>query len=265
MKILFFIFFNLFSIDVFAAFGITECVYSNVTGTTACNDVLDPTAIVLPPPSPLPPIYDNLMHASCPVGKLIFVDTVTGAVSCIPDPNAAPTVVKIAYSISAPDPSKDDVACDPSKGGVTGDCASETTAKKANELASEANSKLGSIANSSATSSGLLGKIIDAIKGIGSGGTGSGTTGTGTTGTGSGGTAPPTDEPGVPLTNDIKTVDFSAAMGASGSCPSDIPFNILGSSYSISYQPVCDFADQIRGVVIALGAFAALSVVVTAL
>lgn len=269
MKILIFICFSLFSINSFAFLGQTECVYSSVTGTTSCNDVLNSTALDTPPiPNPM---WDNLMHASCPAGFQISVNTATGAVTCVVDPNYedpnSPTEVKIADStVENPKPSENDLPCDPyaSVNGSSSDCASETTAKKANELAAEANSKLGSIANSGATEASLLGKILDAIKGLGSGSSGSGGSGSGSGGSGSG-TTPPDDSGSVPLTNDVKTIDFSSSMGAAGSCPSDIPFNILGSSYSISYQPVCDFADSIRGVVIALGAFSALLIVSTAL
>lgn len=264
MKILIFIFFSLFSFNAFAlSFGV-ECVLFE--GRTSCNDVIqDPTALPPSPPLPPPPTPSS---GSCPTGRHWNADSITGVWFCeinSPEP-PEPTVVKIPDSVVDPNPSKDDVACDPSKTGTTGDCASETTAKKANDLASETNSKLGSIANSSATSSGLLGKILDGIKGIGSG---SGSSGSSSgSGSGSGSNSPPPDKPDAPsdpLTNDVKTVDFSQSMSSLGSCPSAISFNVLGKFYSISYQPLCDFAQGIRGVVITLGAFSALAVVVTAL
>lgn len=278
MKTFIFIFFALFSSFSFADTVIDIC-YDGLTGvTTYCGDSPDPpldtsgsggaggvgsdgSGSGSGTGGSTSGILDPTTH-TCSNGVAPVADAI-GALTC---PAFTPTVVKIAASKVDPNPSKDDIPCDPSKSGTTGDCASETTAKKANELASETNSKLGSIANSSATSSGLLGKILDGIKGIGSG-SGSSSSSSGS-GSGSGSNSPPPDKPDAPsdpLTNDLKTVDFSQSMSSLGSCPSAISFNVLGNFYSISYQPLCDFAQGIRGVVITLGAFSALAVVVTAL
>jgi hypothetical protein len=48
-------------------------------------------------------------------------------------------------------------------------------------------------------------------------------------------------------------------------CPTPESFTVLGKTYELSYQPLCNFSYEIRGVVVALGAFSALMIVVTAL
>lgn len=51
----------------------------------------------------------------------------------------------------------------------------------------------------------------------------------------------------------ITAVDFSSAAV----CPSDIPFTLFGTTYGISYGPMCNLMQQLRPLFLAFGAFAA--------
>ena len=49
---------------------------------------------------------------------------------------------------------------------------------------------------------------------------------------------------------DFSGLDGAAASGAGGTCPSDRSITLALGTYNISYQPLCDFAGQISGLVI---------------
>ncbi len=81
--------------------------------------------------------------------------------------------------------------------------------------------------------------------------------------------APPDFDSSLPNDSNfnIKSVSnpiFSTTLfGTSGSCPAPLTFEALGRSFSISFQPVCDLADIIRGIVLMLAAIVALRAVVS--
>lgn len=61
------------------------------------------------------------------------------------------------------------------------------------------------------------------------------------------------DEPDVPeLEHQERTFSMSPEMSAAGSCPAPQSLSILGSSYDLSWQPLCDLASGVRPVVLAL-------------
>ena len=205
--------------------------------------------------------------------------TGTGTAVTPPRPLTIPT------STVNPNPSKDDVGCsssDPTKGGG---CASQDTAIKTNQLISETNSKLGSLASSNATNASFLASIYSKLDSIfkqnvaNSAGTGTGTgSGTGTgTGTGSGttpcagsdcsySTGGGTGSGGVSdLNNTSKQVAFTNPSPVVGSCPADIPVHVMGANLAFSYEPICNFSRSIHGVVTAMGALSAVLIVITAL
>jgi hypothetical protein len=221
-----------------------SCYYNKDLGITQCNTVLGDGSLGG---------YWDPKTFTCSN----FVAPKVGSTGEITCPASDPVSIK---SKTTPDPSKDDKACDPSKGADSG-CASQETAAKTNDLLSETNSKLGSISGSSAATTGLLGQILGTLRGIasqGTVGTGGDTGGGGDGGDGTGGT-------GDGVTTTDKSVSFSKSFGSSGSCPVPESFSVLGGSYSFSYQPLCDLATSMRGIVISIGAFSALLIVVTAL
>lgn len=302
MKIFVFIFLFLFSplsfsmeIDICLGSGCPppiECVYNPDNGFTVClpmnsdgtvsntnpTQVCDANGCINVFPAATAGVW-NPKTFSCSN----YVAPKVGAAGDIICPAASTTATPT--SKVAPNPSKDDVACDPSK-GVDSGCASQKTAAKTNDLLSESNSKLGSIASSNANNSGLLGQILGTLRGIasqgtagtgtgtGSGGTGgTGSTGTGTgSGSGSGGstgggTGSSGDGTGASegVTTSTKQISSVSASNSSGICPTPESFSIAGQSYSFSYESLCNMAESMRGIVIAIGAFSALMIVVTAL
>lgn len=68
-------------------------------------------------------------------------------------------------------------------------------------------------------------------------------------------------------TFNIKTVTnptlSTSLFGVSASCPAPITFSALGRSFEISFQPICDLADIIRGIILMLSAIVAIRAVVT--
>jgi hypothetical protein len=158
-----------------------------------------------------------------------------------------PAVPSIAVptSKSDPNPSKGDEGCDPSKDEDSG-CASQETAVKTNDLISESNSKLGSIASSNATNTGLLSGILVTLQGIAS---------QGSVGAGSSDSIFTNDE-------SVQNIYVSSSFGM---CPSPESFTVLNNNYELSYQFLCDMAQSMRGFVVALGALSAVTLVVTAL
>ncbi|MDD2864675.1 MAG: virulence factor TspB C-terminal domain-related protein [Methylococcales bacterium] len=284
-----------------------NCYYNKDLGITQCNTVLGDGSLGG---------YWDPKTFTCSN----FVAPVVGATGEITCPASQPVSVK---SKTTPNPSKDDKACDPTKpidpNNPNEGCASEETAKKTNDLLSEANSKLGSIAGSNSANTGLLGQILGTLRGIASQGTAgnskdcppsnvsapscptgqvagyyngefscisdngiscvgdacrtvivsncgvsSGTgTGTGSSGSGSGSGSDSVQASDISKTN--ISVPFSSPRVAYGYCPQPEEFKVLNYSYSFSYQPLCDLADSMSGIVIAMGAFSSLLIVVTAL
>lgn len=208
-----------------------EAVYDPVTGTTSIQKV-DGTVNT-------PGVW-NPKTFSC----TNYVNPTVNAAGDIICPSVADA--KFSKSTVAPNPSKDDKACDPSKGADSG-CASQETSAKTNDLISESNSKLGSIASSNATNTGLLGGILGTLQGIAS---------QGSAGTGSGSGS---------IDAEDKNVDSISVASSIGMCPAAEQFTVLNSNYELSYQFLCDMAESMRGFVIALGALSALTMVVTAL
>ena len=174
-----------------------------------------------------------------------FVNPTVNAAGDIICPSVADA--KFSKSTVAPNPSKDDKACAPSK-DEDGSCASQETAAKTNDLISESNSKLGSIASSNATNTSLLGGILATLQGISSQGA-----------VDSGSSVLDAN-----FTKD-KQVDSVSVGSSFGMCPAPEQFAVLNSNYELSYQFLCDMAESMRGFVIALGALSALTMVVTAL
>ena len=179
--------------------------------------------------------------------------------------------VKIPNNTVVANPSKDDIACDPTK-GESGNCASQTTAIKTNDLISESNSKLGSIASSNATNSSLLSNILNTLRGIASQGTPSSSpsnsSGSGSSGSsGSGNGSDNSSGSGTnSLSTDTKNIPkISPSMSNIGICPSPETFNVAGISYVFSYESICHVAEAFHGLVISMAALSSLLIVVTAL
>lgn len=231
--------------------GSSAAIYDPVTGTTQIVENFGTE----------PGIWDPLSF-SCSnfVAPLV---SASGDLTCPPLVTA-----KIPKSISNPNPSKDDVACDSSKpvddSKPDQGCASQKTAAKTNDLISESNSKLGSIASSNVTNSGLLGQILGTLKGIAS----QGTVGNGTgsdTGDGTGSSDGTGSDTGGVTTSTTQLSSISPTISAFGMCPPSETFNVMGMNYEFSYKSMCDAAESFNGLVIAMGAFSALMIVVTAL
>lgn len=62
----------------------------------------------------------------------------------------------------------------------------------------------------------------------------------------------PDDPPEPELPHEDRNFSFSPEMSAAGSCPAPVPLSILGRSYDLSWQPLCDLASGVRPVVLAL-------------
>jgi hypothetical protein len=83
------------------------------------------------------------------------------------------------------------------------------------------------------------------------------------------GPAPAFDSSGLPgePTFQNKTIAnpvlSTSIFSVTASCPPPITFEALGRSFSISFQPICDLADIIRGIVLLLAAIVAIRAVVT--
>lgn len=228
--------------------GSTEgvnCYYDKSLGVTQCNAVLDDGSIAG---------YWDPKTFSCSNLVAPVVNSI-GEITC---PPTTPVTIK---STSTPDPSKDDVACDPTiapdPNNSDSGCASQKTLAKTNDLISESNSKLGAISGGTAANTGLLKEISGTLKAI--------------AGQGSPSSPDPDNTdcslfPNEPSCIDKKQISMlSPSISSSGSCPSPETFSILSGNYEFSYEPVCNFLDSIRGLVVAMGALSALLIVVTAL
>ena len=142
---------------------------------------------------------------------------------------------------------------------------SEQTAKKRNDLVSESNSKLGSIASSSSTITNLLQQINDSLSALLSNNYGVfGTNAKSPNAANKDNPDSPEYEPTL-LDSDVSVSKISALISASGSCPSPISLSVMGFSHSLSYQPICDFLSGARPVVIAAARVAAAWLVIGAL
>ena len=118
---------------------------------------------------------------------------------------------------------------------------------------------LGSIASSNATNANLLNGILNTLQGIAS--QGSPVDAAGNSSSGSGDSSSDSS-----LSSDVTDIrGISSPSSASFSCPSPEFLSILGRNYEFSYDLLCNFADSMRGLVIAIGAFSALLIVITAL
>lgn len=68
-------------------------------------------------------------------------------------------------------------------------------------------------------------------------------------------------------TFNIKTITnptlSTSLFGVSASCPEPLTFEAMGRSFEITFQPICDLADIIRGIILMLSAIVAIRAVVT--
>ena len=273
MKIYFFFFLILFSSFSFAEAVICidggdgscpVCIYDPETGSTPCSYTDLSTDGV----------WDSVTH-TCSNGVAPVANSL-GELTC-PANSSQNSSITIPTSTVNPNPSKDDVACDPTQSGTSGGCAAQKTLQTTNALISESNSKLGSIATTNAINSNLLSQILQGISNLslnsstgsggstGSTGSGSGTNTDSSGGTGTGDSGSGDAETSLPTTTVLNLPAFHSKISATGSCPADISFNVMGRSYSISYSPLCNLAQEIRPVIIAIGIFSALLIISTAL
>lgn len=58
--------------------------------------------------------------------------------------------------------------------------------------------------------------------------------------------------------DEVNLPDFNGVgpVSLAGSCPADVSVAVMGANFAISYQPLCDFASSVSGVIIAIGAMA---------
>ena len=131
--------------------------------------------------------------------------------------------------------------------------ASEQTAIKENDLISESNSKLGSVASSNSANTDLLNKIKNSLTALLS--KNSAVFGVDSNAS---------NEP-IPLTSEISLSSISPLMSKSGSCPADISISVMNSTHHLSYQPLCDFANKLHPLVIAAARVSAAWLVIGAL
>jgi hypothetical protein len=143
--------------------------------------------------------------------------------------------------------------------------SSQETKIKENDLISESNSKLGSIASSNSTNTDLLNKIKNSLSALLS-------TNFAVFGTGAASSNPlnkddvnsPEYAP-TPISSEKDLSDISPLMSKSGSCPADISISVMNSNHHLSYQPLCDFADKLHPLVIAAARVSAAWLVIGAL
>jgi hypothetical protein len=143
--------------------------------------------------------------------------------------------------------------------------SSQETKIKENDLISESNSKLGSIASSNSTNTDLLNKIKNSLSALLS-------TNFAVFGTGAASSNPlnkddvnsPEYAP-TPISSEKDLSDISPLMSQSGSCPADISISVMNSNHHLSYQPLCDFADKLHPLVIAAARVSAAWLVIGAL
>lgn len=273
--------------------GSTEgvnCYYNKDFGVTQCNTALgdgsvagywDPKTFSCS--NLVAPVVDAAGDLTCPPTKPVTIKSTSTPDPSKDDASCDPT--------KAPDPNNPDVGC-----------ASQKTLAKTNDLISESNSKLGAISGGTVANTGLLREISSTLKNIASQGESkdcppsevsapscpSGqvagyfngqftcVSNSGISCTGDECRSVIVSKCGVSNSNNSdndsivsttsKSVSFSKNIsGSNTSCPSPETFSILSGNYEFSYEPVCNFLDSIRGLVVAMGALSALLIVVTAL
>ncbi|MDD2864676.1 MAG: virulence factor TspB C-terminal domain-related protein [Methylococcales bacterium] len=131
---------------------------------------------------------------------------------------------------------------------------SEETAKKRNELLSQSNSNLGSIAGSNSAATELLKKIKDALLSLNSANFGI-----------FGTNADSSEYESTLSDSNINVSSISPFMSEIGSCPKGISISVMNSTHYLSYQPLCDFAQNLRPLVVAAARVAAAWLVIGAL
>ncbi|MDD5215383.1 MAG: virulence factor TspB C-terminal domain-related protein [Methylococcales bacterium] len=142
---------------------------------------------------------------------------------------------------------------------------SEETAKKRNELLSQSNSNLGSIAGSNSAATELLKKIKDALLSLNSANFGIfGTNADSSDESNKNNPNSPEYEPTLSDSN-INVSRISPSMSEIGSCPKDISISVMNSTHYLSYQPFCNFAERLRPLVIAAARVSAAWLVIGAL
>jgi hypothetical protein len=114
---------------------------------------------------------------------------------------------------------------------------SQQTAIKTNQLISETNSKLGSLASSNATNANLLASIYSKLSDIFKMGQ------------------------VLPISKKETDVRVSIDTPKNSACPAPIGFTAFGQSQFISYEPLCNFATRSRSMVIAAARVTAACVV----
>jgi hypothetical protein len=155
--------------------------------------------------------------------------------------------------------------------------SSEKTAITKNALISESNSKLGSIASINSTSTNLLQQIKDSLSALLT--KNYGVFGTGTVSSSSGSSGANSLNP----KNDPNSAEYEPTLSSSetdvsaisleksvvGSCPANFPIHFIrGSTYTtqnLSFQPFCDFLENVRPIVIAAARVGAAWLVIGAL
>lgn len=143
---------------------------------------------------------------------------------------------------------------------------SEQTAKKRNDLLSESNSKLGSIAVSNSAITQLLKQIKDALLSLNSANFGIfGTNADSPNQSNKNDPNSPEFEPSLSNSsisvNDLEPMIYSSSF----QCPADISIDLAGSSHHFSYKPFCDFSEKLRPLVIAAARVSAAWIVIGAL
>ena len=143
---------------------------------------------------------------------------------------------------------------------------SEETQKTKNKLLSESNSKLGIIVNVNVKITNLLKQIKDTLLSLSS-------KNFGVFGTNANSPDPSNkDNPNSPeyepklSDSDIDVSHITPLISSkSVSCPADISISVLNSTHNFSYQPFCDFAENLNPLVIAAARVAAAWLVIGAL
>lgn len=129
---------------------------------------------------------------------------------------------------------------------------SEKTVIKTNDLLSESNSKLGSIAGSNSAITELLKQIKDALLSLNSANFGIfGTNADSSDLSNKYDPNSPEFEPEL-SNSEIDLTDIPPLfVGNSKTCPTDISIELMGSTHYFSYQSICDFAEKLNPIVIA--------------
>ena len=125
-----------------------ECVYEPGSGKTACVPVNANGTAHNTNTTGLPGTGEGNSNSTTGTGTAVT-----------PSPPPSPRPVTFPTSTVNPNPSKDDVGCDPADKTKGGGCASQETAIKTNQLISETNSKTGLLASFDSTNTNFLANI----------------------------------------------------------------------------------------------------------